>query len=83
MVHPEKVDGTRSEIEAAIETFSDGIAPVDTLHGDEAAKVLKDYTGEKTWLQHEEKLVRRKIDIRLLPVLCATYGLQVSCFSTE
>ncbi|KIW10807.1 hypothetical protein PV08_10106 [Exophiala spinifera] len=76
MVQPEKVNGTRSEIETAIETCPDGIAPVDTLHGDEATKVLRNYTGDQTWLQHEEKLVRRKIDFRLLPVLCATYGLQ-------
>ena len=50
---------------------------VDTVHNDEAVKVLANYAGEETWTEKEEKLVRRKIDRRLLPILCATYGLQV------
>ena len=39
-------------------------------------KVLAGYTGEETWTEQEEKQVRRKIDLRLMPVLCITYGLQ-------
>ena len=74
----EKAAGNQTELEAAFETSSEGIVPIDTLHDDEATTILKNYTGIKTWLEHEERLVRRKIDIRLLPVLCATYGLQVS-----
>jgi len=48
---------------------------IDTVHNDEALKVLATYDGEETWDEKEEKLVRRKIDRRLLPILCATYGL--------
>lgn len=48
---------------------------IDTVHHDEAMKVLATYSGEETWDEQEEKLVRRKIDKRLLPILCATYGL--------
>jgi hypothetical protein len=50
---------------------------VDTLHNDEAMKVLANYDGDETWTEQEEKKVQRKIDRRLLPILCATYGLQV------
>jgi hypothetical protein len=39
-------------------------------------KVLAGYAGEETWTEEEEKKVRRKIDLRLMPVLCLTYGLQ-------
>jgi len=35
---------------------------VDTLHNDEALKVLANYTGEETWDEKEEKRVMRKID---------------------
>ena len=56
---------------------------VDTVHNDEALKVLANYTGEETWTEKEEKLVRRKIDRRLLPILCATYGLQVRILRFE
>lgn len=49
---------------------------IDTLHNDEALKVLVTYTGDETWNEKEEKRVTRKIDRRLLPILCATYGLQ-------
>ncbi|KAF2102557.1 MFS transporter [Rhizodiscina lignyota] len=49
---------------------------VDTLHNDEAVKVLANYTGEQTWTPEEEKKLVRKIDWRLLTILCCTYGLQ-------
>jgi hypothetical protein len=48
---------------------------LDTLHGDEAVKVLAAYDGDETWTPQEEKKLRRKIDWKLLPVLCMTYGL--------
>lgn len=48
---------------------------IDTVHNDEAMKVLATYSGEETWDEKEEKRVQRKIDKRLLPILCATYGL--------
>lgn len=50
---------------------------VDTVHGDEATIVLANYQGEPTWDDDEEKRVKRKIDCRLIPLLCATYGLVV------
>lgn len=49
---------------------------VDTLHNDEALKVLANYHGDETWTTEEEKKLRRKIDRRLLSILCITYGLQ-------
>ncbi|EXJ74667.1 uncharacterized protein A1O5_01360 [Cladophialophora psammophila CBS 110553] len=70
------------QAEAAPKSPGDGVTElkkpitVDTLHNDEAMKVLAAYTGEETWDEKEEKKVQRKIDRRLLPILCATYGLQ-------
>lgn len=50
--------------------------PVDTVHQDEALKVLATYEGDQTWTDQEEGKLRRKLDWKLLPVLCMTYGLQ-------
>ena len=52
------------------------VQTIDTTHKDEAMKVLATYEGEQTWTPEEENKVRRKIDLKLMPVLCATYGLQ-------
>ena len=49
---------------------------IDTVHNDEALKVLATYEGDQEWTEEEEKRLRRKIDRRLLSILCATYGLQ-------
>lgn len=49
---------------------------VDTVHTDEAMRVLAAYTGDQTWTDEEEKKLRRKIDWKLMPVLCLTYSLQ-------
>ena len=49
---------------------------VDTVHQDEAMKVLAGYVGEETWSEQEEARLRRRIDIRLMTILCVTYGLQ-------
>lgn len=49
---------------------------VDTLHNDEALKVLANYQGDEIWTAEEEKKLTRKIDRRLLSILCITYGLQ-------
>lgn len=49
---------------------------VDTLHNDEGLKVLANYQGDQTWTAEEEKKLTRKIDRRLLSILCITYGLQ-------
>lgn len=51
-------------------------AVVDTVHQDEAMRVLGAYTGEAEWSEEEESKLRRKLDWKLMPVLCATYGLQ-------
>jgi len=52
------------------------ITTVDTLHNDEAVRVLAAYAGDETWTPAEEKKVVRHIDRRLLPLLILTYGLQ-------
>lgn len=52
------------------------IKPVDTVHHDEAIKVLANYQGVETWSDEEEKTLRRKVDWKLMPILCITYGLQ-------
>lgn len=49
---------------------------IDTVHQDEAMRVLAAYQGPEAWTEQEEKTLRRKIDLRLMPVLCLTYGLQ-------
>lgn len=51
-------------------------ATLDTIHNDEAIKVLANYTGDETWTEEEEKKVLRRIDWKLMPILCVTYGLQ-------
>lgn len=52
-----------------------GVKTPDTIHGDEAMKVLANYTGNPEWDADEEKRLRRRIDKKLLPVLCMTYAL--------
>jgi MFS family permease len=49
---------------------------LDTLHNDEAIRVLATYQGDQEWSPAEEKKLVKKIDRRLLSILCATYGLQ-------
>jgi hypothetical protein len=83
MADSEKVEHIQAE-EAPRDT-ADAVAElkktitVDTIHNDEGMKVLANYTGDETWTEQEEKKVQRRIDRRLLPILCATYGLQVRC----
>ncbi|KAK2055323.1 allantoate permease [Colletotrichum caudatum] len=52
------------------------IAIIDTVHNDEALKVLEEFAGDHEWTEQEEGVLRRKIDWKLMPVLCMTYGLQ-------
>jgi hypothetical protein len=52
------------------------VAKVDTVHNDEAVKVIAGYTGDLEWTKEEEDRLRKKIDWKLMPVLCLTYGLQ-------
>jgi hypothetical protein len=50
---------------------------VDTLHQDEALRVLAQYAGDESWTEKEEKKLVRRIDMKLIPLLVITYGLQV------
>ena len=46
---------------------------VDTLHNDEAMRVFAQDHGDDAWSPLEEKRLLRKLDWRLLPLLCFTY----------
>ena len=49
---------------------------VETIHNDEAVKVIASYDGDLTWTEAEEKALVKTIDRRLMPILILTYGLQ-------
>ncbi|KAH8682081.1 allantoate permease [Xylariales sp. PMI_506] len=49
---------------------------VDTVHNDEALRVIANYDGDPNWEPAEEAKLRRKVDWKLMPILCITYGLQ-------
>ncbi|KAF2463525.1 MFS general substrate transporter [Lindgomyces ingoldianus] len=49
---------------------------VDTVHQDEAIKILTRYAGNETSTAEEEKKLVRRIDRKLVSILCITYGLQ-------
>jgi hypothetical protein len=49
---------------------------IDTIHQDEALRVLAQYAGDETWTPEEEKRLVRKIDKKLISLLVVTYGLQ-------
>lgn len=38
---------------------------VDTIHNDEAVKILSSYAGDGSWTEDEEKKLRRKVDCEL------------------
>ncbi|KAJ4422968.1 hypothetical protein N0V82_002362 [Gnomoniopsis sp. IMI 355080] len=46
------------------------------VHLDKGLEVLNAYDGDEEWTEGEEKKLRRKIDYKLMPILCFTYGLQ-------
>lgn len=71
-VQQPELDKTRSE---AVEDLK-RTATVDTVHNDEAVRVLANYTGDTEWSDEEEKLLVKKIDRRLLSIVITTYGLQ-------
>ncbi|KAG5914542.1 hypothetical protein E4U42_000437, partial [Claviceps africana] len=52
------------------------MSPIDSVHDDEATKVLNAYDGDAQWTDEEEKRLRRRVDWRLIPLLCVTYALQ-------
>ncbi|KAL1891709.1 hypothetical protein Sste5346_007458 [Sporothrix stenoceras] len=80
MSDEEKATPTAAQIHHADTNTDDAGAPplkvIDTVHKDEAMKVLANYHGDETWTEEEEKKLRRKVDWRLMPVLCFTYLLQ-------
>lgn len=45
---------------------------VDTVHNDEALKIIAEEHGSNEWDPSEEKRLVRKIDWKLLPLLCLT-----------
>lgn len=49
---------------------------IDTVHQDEALRVIAQYAGEETWTPEEEKKLVRRLDRSLLVLLIITYGLQ-------
>lgn len=49
---------------------------IETLHNDEAVKVLAAYEGDLLWTEEEEKSLVKKIDRRLLSIIVTTYGMQ-------
>jgi hypothetical protein len=51
---------------------SETVDKIDTLHNDEALKVIAEEHGSNEWDSAEEKRLVRKIDRCLLPLLCLT-----------
>ncbi|CAI6341514.1 unnamed protein product [Periconia digitata] len=49
---------------------------IDTVHQDEALKVMQNYDGDREWTPQEEKRLTRRIDRKLISLLTITYGLQ-------
>lgn len=66
--HHDSIEETIAEAKQAVE--------IDTVHKDEAMKVLATYDGDLHWTPDEEKKLVRRIDKRLMPILILTYGLQ-------
>jgi hypothetical protein len=82
MAETDKTDIQHVEHQAPHDSIEDTIAEarkaetIDTVHKDEAIKVLATYEGDLHWTPEEEKKLVRKIDFKLLPLLVLTYGLQ-------
>ncbi|KAJ4345101.1 hypothetical protein N0V95_005914 [Ascochyta clinopodiicola] len=49
---------------------------IDTIHNDEAIRVLVQYAGDESWTPEEEKKLVRRLDKKLISLLVITYGLQ-------
>jgi hypothetical protein len=49
---------------------------IDTIHQDEALRVLAQYAGDEVWTPEEENKLVRRLDKKLLSLLVITYGLQ-------
>jgi hypothetical protein len=71
--------GVKTDIELNDEverTVEDAKHEVETIHNDEAVRVIANYDGDLHWSEQEEKTLVRTIDRRLMPILILTYGLQ-------
>lgn len=85
-IKPEQVDVEKQReeiavVEDAIDKGADSasVSSIDTAHFDEALKIIKDYIrsgGQESWSEKEENALKRKVDWRLIPVICLSYGLQ-------
>ncbi|CAG8955640.1 hypothetical protein HYFRA_00009594 [Hymenoscyphus fraxineus] len=73
MADPEAKSETTAELTNVKVAESDSSSQV---HVDKGLEILNSYDGDKEWTQEEENKLRRKIDYRLMPILCLTYGLQ-------
>jgi hypothetical protein len=79
MAEQEKPEIERHERHDSIEeTIAEAkkAVTIDTVHKDEAMKVLATYDGDLHWTPQEEKTLVRRIDFKLMPILVLTYGLQ-------
>lgn len=55
------------------------VGSIDSFHHDEAAKIIEEYTagdGVKEWTESEERRLLRKVDWKLMPILCFTLFMQ-------
>lgn len=66
----------KAETSPSAVMVEDIVTKIDTFHNDEAVKVLVEHDGDEHWTDKEETRLRRKIDRRLMPILCITYALQ-------
>ncbi|OAL53410.1 MFS transporter [Pyrenochaeta sp. DS3sAY3a] len=67
----ERQDATPKSLEELKHTRT-----IDTVHQDEALRVLAQYAGDETWQPEEEKKLVRRLDRKLISLLVITYGLQ-------
>lgn len=80
-VDAEKHKEEISVVETAIDKGADdtSVSSIDVAQFDEALKIVEDHIrsgGQESWTEQEEKALRRKVDWRLIPVICLSYGLQ-------
>ncbi|KAF9769934.1 hypothetical protein IL306_012573 [Fusarium sp. DS 682] len=72
----ETPDQSHIECVSCTVTESKKLDKIDTVHRDEALKVLLRYDGDSTWTAKEEAKIVRKIDRRLLVILVLTFAIQ-------
>lgn len=71
------MDSKKEHVTVMRGTETDNNVDVDIdVHLDKGLEVLNAYDGDEQWAEEEENKLRRKIDYKLMPILCFTYGLQ-------